>query len=107
MTKRDLLGLLSAHEVEIRALSVRSLGVFGSVVRGEAGARSDIDLLYDFEPGQATYDNLYHLSRLLQDLLGREPDLVPRSFLSPYIGPAIIDEVEYVFDDGPAPFVDA
>ena len=98
MTKRDILHRLAAHEAEIRALGVCSLGVFGSVVRGEAGASSDIDLLYDFEPGHATYDNLYNLSGLLQRLLGQEPDLVPRPFLSPHIGPTILDEVEYVFN---------
>ena len=99
MTKLEILRRLATHEMEIRALGVRSLGVFGSVVRGEAGANSDVDLLYDFEPGQATYDNLYDLSCLLRDLLDREPDLVPRSFLSPHIGPAILNEVEYAFDD--------
>ena len=97
MTKLEILRRLAAHEMEIRALGVRSLGVFGSVVRGEANTSSDIDLLYEFEPGQATYDNLYSLSCLLRDLLDREPDLVPRSFLSPYIGPTILDEVEYAF----------
>ena len=98
MTKHDFLHRLGAHEAKIRAFGVRSLGVFGSVVREESDADSDIDLLYDFEPDQATYDNLYELSRFLQSVLGREPDLVSRSFLSLYIGPAILDEIEYIFD---------
>jgi predicted nucleotidyltransferase len=42
----------------------RNVRVFGSTVRGDAGPRSDIDLLVDIEPG-----------RTLLDLIGLEQDL--------------------------------
>ena len=35
---------------------VRNIRVFGSVVRGEAGAESDIDLLVDMESGCSLFD---------------------------------------------------
>lgn len=49
--------------------------VFGSVARGSAGPRSDIDLLVDFEPGR-TLLNHVGLWRDLEALLGRSVDVV-------------------------------
>ena len=52
------------------------LRLFGSVARGEDTENSDIDLLYTFEPGMATYDNLFELPEYLETLFGRKVDLV-------------------------------
>lgn len=57
------------------ARGARSIRVFGSVVRGEAGPDSDVDFLIEMEPGRAVLD----LSELILDLeeaLGREVDVV-------------------------------
>ena len=43
--------------------------VFGSVVRGEARPGSDVDLLFDMEPGRSLLD-LAGLHLELEDLLG-------------------------------------
>ena len=48
--------------------------VFGSVARGEADAKSDIDLLVDLEPGRSLFD-LGGLLMDLQNLLGHEVDV--------------------------------
>lgn len=49
-----------AHRAEIARLGgqygVRNIRVFGSVVRGEAGADSDLDLLVDVERGHGYFD---------------------------------------------------
>jgi uncharacterized protein len=49
--------------------------VFGSVVRGEAGPESDIDLLVKMEEGRSLLD-LTALVMDLQDLLGVKVDVV-------------------------------
>jgi predicted nucleotidyltransferase len=49
--------------------------VFGSVARGEADERSDIDFLVEMEPGRSLLD-LGGLLMDLRDLLGREVDVV-------------------------------
>lgn len=49
--------------------------VFGSVARGEADSKSDIDLLVDLEPGRSLFD-LGGLLMDLQDLLGQKVDIV-------------------------------
>ena len=52
-----------------------NIRVFGSVARGEADAKSDIDLLVDLEPGRSLFD-LGGLLMDLQDLLGHDVDVV-------------------------------
>jgi len=49
--------------------------IFGSVARGEADSKSDIDLLVDLEPGRSLFD-LGGLLMDLQDLLGHKVDVV-------------------------------
>jgi len=95
-TKRKALSLIEEHRDRIKALRVKKLGLFGSFVREEQGVESDIDLLVEFEQGKKTFDNFIHLSFFLEDLFKRRVELVTTESLSPYIGPHIISEVEYV-----------
>jgi hypothetical protein len=53
----------------------RNVRVFGSVVRGETDAQSDIDLLVEFEPDRSLLDHAA-LWLALQDLLGCKVDVV-------------------------------
>lgn len=94
--KKDLLAALQAHTDQIQALGVRQLGVFGSFVNGHPDDASDVDLLVEFAAGQKTFDNYMNLAFFLEDLLGRPVELVTSASLSPYIGPRILAEVEYV-----------
>ena len=93
--KEEVLAIIRNHQKEIRNLGVRRYGFFGSFVREQDTEQSDIDILVEFEPGQKTFDNFMQLAFLLEDLLGREVDLVTAESLSPYIGPHILKEVEY------------
>lgn len=71
-----------------RRFGVTSLGVFGSVGRGEGGEGSDVDVLVSFQ-GPATFDGYFDLKFYLEDLLGRPVDLVTdkalRRELRPYV----------------------
>lgn len=90
-----VLALIREQQNTLQALGVRKLGLFGSFVRGEQRADSDVDFLVEFEPDKKSYDNFIQLAFLLEDLLGRRVELVTPESLSPYIGPHIIKEVEY------------
>jgi len=94
--KKELLDALLAHTGQIRALGVRQLGVFGSFINGQPDETSDVDILVEFEETKKTFDNYMGLSFFLEDLLGRPVELVTKASLSPYIGPRILAEVEYV-----------
>lgn len=95
-TKEELLKLLKKHESEIKAFGVERIGLFGSFVRNEPKPQSDVDILVEFSPGQETFRNFMDLGFFLEDLFGRRVDLLTPKWLSPYIGPYILREAEYV-----------
>lgn len=88
--------VLSKNLGRIKGFGVRRIGLFGSVIRGEAGPKSDVDILVEFDEGQATFDNLMGLHDFLTGILKRKVDLVTMGGLSPFIGPHILKEVRYV-----------
>ena len=67
--KREEILRIAAHH------GARNVRVFGSVVRGETHAQSDIDLLVEFEPDRSLLDHAA-LWLDLQDLLGCKVDVV-------------------------------
>ncbi len=94
-TKEDVLSIIEENRDKIKTFGVKKIGLFGSFVRGEQDANSDVDLLVEFERGQKTFDNFIQLSFFLEDVLKRRVELVTAESLSPYILPHIIKEVEY------------
>jgi predicted nucleotidyltransferase len=96
LTKQHILSQIQEHRAQLQALGVRRLGLFGSYVRNEPTAESDVDVLVEFEPGQKTFDNFMRLAFLLEDVLGRPVEVVTAEALSPYLRPYITREVEYV-----------
>jgi uncharacterized protein len=94
--KEDILNKLRENGSQLQAFGVKRLGLFGSFVRGEQKNVSDIDLIVEFEKGKKTFDNFMSLSFFLEDLLQRRIELVTAESLSPYIGPYILKEAEYV-----------
>lgn len=77
ITAEAVVAALRAHEAELRAAGLRSLSVFGSVARGEAGAGSDVDLAAELDP-EARVDaiTVIQVERRLSEILGRPVDLV-------------------------------
>ena len=65
--------------------------VFGSVARGEAGEKSDIDLLVDMEAGRSLLD-LSGLLIDLEDLLGCNVDVVTERGLRDRIRERVLRE---------------
>ena len=95
-TKSDILTMIDTHWETLSAFGVRRIGLFGSFVRDEAGVDSDVDLLVEFKVGQKTFLNFVNLGLFLEETLGRKVELVTPESLSPYAGPEILSEVEYV-----------
>lgn len=73
-----VLAVLRAHRVELDALGVGSISVFGSVARGEAGPDSDVDLLVEFSKPMDLF-LFADIQEALTTWLGRRVDLVPKS----------------------------
>jgi predicted nucleotidyltransferase len=74
--------LLDQHRKAIgescRRFHVRKLSVFGSVLRDDFGAESDVDLLVEFErhPGLDAFSQFFGLKEELEATIGRPIDLV-------------------------------
>ncbi|MBI3049224.1 MAG: nucleotidyltransferase domain-containing protein [Acidobacteria bacterium] len=96
LTREEVEKRLVASEREIRALGVRRLALFGSVLRDEARLDSDVDLLVQFSPGAKTFDHFLALFDLLEERLGHRVELVTTEALSPFIGPRILAEAQDV-----------
>lgn len=95
-TKAETLDILARHHAALRQYGVLRYGLFGSFVRNEPTSSSDVDILVEFLPGQKTFDNFMNLAFFLENILGRRVDLLTKESLSPYLGPRILQEVEYV-----------
>ncbi len=96
LNRQQAIERLTECEAEIRALGVARLALFGSVLRGQAHAQSDVDLLVQFTPGAKTYARFFALSELLEAHLGRPVELVTTEALSPLLGPRILAEAQDV-----------
>ncbi len=74
---------------------ITELGVFGSFVRGEQTANSDIDILVDYKEGTSLL-TLGGLQYMLSELFKTKVDLVMKKTLKRNIGKHILSEVVYV-----------
>lgn len=96
MDKQFILQQLTSQKQQLRDFGISRLGLFGSVVRGQATQQSDIDVLVEFEPGKKSFRNFMKTANFLEDLLDRTVDLVTPEALSSSLKPAIEKEAEYV-----------
>jgi predicted nucleotidyltransferase len=82
---------------------ISRMAVFGSIVRGEATSKSDIDLLITLKPSNARPKlglfKLIEIEENLQKKLGRSVDLVTEDSLSPYIRPYVEKEKVVIYEE--------
>jgi len=97
MDKERIKAALRAHEQELKAVGIAHLALHGSVVRGEAGPESDVDLLYEFDRAVSLI-GFEGIRNLISDILGGAPvDLADRNKLQGHIKPNAEREAELVF----------
>ncbi len=82
--REDILRIAAKHG----ATNVR---VFGSVARGEADDKSDIDLLVTIEKGRSLLDHAA-LWIELEEFLGRKVDVISDKGLKPRIREKVLNE---------------
>jgi hypothetical protein len=78
---------------------IRRLALFGSVLRDDFRADSDVDVLVEFEP--AARVGLLRLAGMeieLGEILGRKVDLSTPGFLSQYYRDKVLAEAEVQYD---------
>lgn len=96
-TKANILKTLKSNKAKLSEFGIISVGLFGSYIRDEQTGISDIDILIDFEPEKENFDNFMAVYDLFEKIFKNEKiEVVTINGLSPYIGPAILNEVQYV-----------
>jgi len=100
-TRAELMRRLRARMPNlVERYGVKSLGVFGSYMRGNAKPRSDFDVLVEFDAPRNTLPKWVELQSELQDTLGVKVDLVENENLKPFIGKRILSQVIWLRRDG-------
>ena len=95
MDAADIIQTLEREFVTLRErFGVKSLGLFGSIARGEASPRSDVDILVEFDA--PSFDHYMDLKFYLEERLGRPVDLVLKGSLKPALRERILREVRDV-----------
>ena len=98
--------LMRPHlSIDRRALSafcethhIKSLALFGSVLRADFGPNSDVDVLVEFQPGHVPGLKFVSIERELSALLdGRRVDLVTPKFLNPRIRDQVMSGAEPLY----------
>lgn len=88
----------SALEALCRRHGVRKLAFFGSVLRDDFRADSDVDVLVEFVPGQMVGFRFVHIQDELSDLVGRHVDLNTAKSLSKYFRDDVLRHAEVWVD---------
>ena len=82
--RREILDVAARH-------GARNVRVFGSIARGDDHEGSDVDVLIDVEPGRTLLD-VIAFEQDLQELLGRNVEVLTDGGLSPYLQQRILAE---------------
>ncbi len=77
---------------------IRRLSLFGSVLRDDFGADSDIDVLIEFEPGHVPGLAFFAMEAELSEILGRKVELSTPAFLSRYIRDSVLANAQVQYD---------
>jgi len=89
------LELLQRRRDEIQRIAAKhgayNVRIFGSVVRGEAGPESDIDLLVQRGPTTSSWFPA-GLVLDLEELLGRRVEIVTEKAINPYLRERVLRE---------------
>jgi predicted nucleotidyltransferase len=77
---------------------IKRLALFGSVLREDFQAESDIDVLVEFEPGHTPGLTFFGMQNELSEIIGRPVDLNTDKCLSPYFRQDVLKEAEVLYD---------
>ena len=81
-----------------RRYGVKELSLFGSAVRGEMRAESDIDIMVEFEPGvRIGLIKFESLVDELESLAGRRVDLVTKRGMKPWVRTRVLEDARVIY----------
>ncbi len=96
-SRAEVLEVIRSRKAELEGFGVSRIGIFGSAARDELQAKSDVDLLVEFEPGKLTLTNFMGVKFMLEEAFGRKVDLATaRSLNKPILWSSVQQDILYV-----------
>jgi hypothetical protein len=80
-----------------RRNDVSKIGIFGSMARGDANDKSDIDLIVEFSRRKSLLA-MVALERQISTTLGRKVDLLTEAAISPYLRDRILGDLQVIYE---------
>lgn len=85
--------IITEHKSELQTkYKVKTIGIFGSYVRGEQTRQSDLDVVVEVEEGTTLFD-LVDIENYLTEIIGVKVDVGLKKALKPHVGKRILEEV--------------
>ncbi len=94
LNKTKILKEIEKNRDKIRSFGVNKLILFGSYARDEQKAESDLDFLVEFDAGRGLFDDYVHFSQFLEDLFGKQIELVKPSLVRKELRHSILEGVK-------------
>lgn len=97
-SQQSILSIRKKASPIFKKYGVRKAAIFGSYARGEAKAKSDVDVLIDIKP--ITFVKFFGLKEDLEKKIGKEVDLVTLRALHPLIHDQVMKEKIAIYGHG-------
>jgi len=92
MKREQVLETVRSHRKTLEQLGVKSLELFGSVARDEAGADSDADFLVEFSAEVGLFE-LFKVKHFLEEILGCAVDLGTKDSLREHLRQPVSEDL--------------
>jgi len=91
LTKEDIVRILNQKRRLLKRYKIKKISLFGSYIRNEQKADSDIDLLVEFESPITVFQHV-HLMQELAAIFNKKVEVVSVKALRPMLRESIIKE---------------
>ncbi|AZV22556.1 MULTISPECIES: nucleotidyltransferase domain-containing protein [unclassified Mesorhizobium] len=86
MSRNEVIKRLQRNADAIKGMGATSLYLFGSILRGDAGPDSDLDLFIDYDPARRfSLIDLVGIKQFLEEKMSAEIDITTRDSLNPIL----------------------
>ncbi|EAZ89940.1 nucleotidyltransferase family protein [Crocosphaera chwakensis] len=92
MKRHEVLKIIAEHREQLEKLGVKSLSLFGSVARDEAGPDSDVDFLVELNREMGLFEFI-KIRLYLQDILNCSVDLGTEDTLREHLREPVLKDV--------------
>ena len=94
--KQQAFERIQSHQSALKLFGAARLGLFGSFVRDEQKAESDVDFVIEFQEGKKTFRNFMNMADYLEKVLNRKVDILTWDGMALFVKREVEKEVEYV-----------